>query len=327
MPTPFTQQVGIEIPIICGAMYPCSNPELIAAASEAGGIGIVQPLSMTYVHKIHLRDGLRLIKSLTSKPFGMNIIVEKSSKIYEKRMKESVEIALEEGCRFFITALGNSSWVVKDVKAAGGIVYHDVTERKWAEKALSYGVDGLICVNNRAGGHAGKKSAEELWKELHTLNVPLICAGGIGDESDFSHALEIGYAGIQMGTRFIATVECREKENYKKAIVDADANDIVLTERVTGIPLSVIRTPYVDKIGTHVGPIARFLLKHRWTKHWMRLWYTLNSVRQFKNITQHGGSSKDYWQAGKSVAGIHTIEPAGDIIKRFAAAARAKNLL
>lgn len=326
MATPFTEQVGIQIPIICGAMYPCSNPELVAAASEAGAIGIVQPLSMTYVHGHQLREGLRLIKSLTSKPFGMNIIVEKSSKVYEKRMRESVDIGLEEGCRFFITALGNSKWVVDAVKAFKGTVYHDVTERKWADKALSYGVDGLICVNNRAGGHAGRKSPEELWNELHDLNVPLICAGGVGDEQDFIHALQIGYAGVQMGTRFIATVECREKDNYKQAILAADESDIILTERVTGIPLSVIRTPYVEQIGTHVGPIARYLLQHRWTKHWMRLWYSLMAVRSFKNVTLHGGSSKDYLQAGKSVHGINTIKPAGTIIKEYAAAAKQLNL-
>jgi len=315
--TLFTKQVGIQYPIICGAMYPCSNPELIAAVSEAGGIGIVQPLSLTYVHGYELHEGLRYIRSLTSKPFGMNIIVEKSSKIYEKRMQEAVDAALEIGCMFFITALGNPQWVVDRVKAKGGIVYHDVTERKWAEKALSHGIDGLICVNNRAGGHAGQRSPQELYESLKDLGVPLICAGGIGDETDFSNALEIGYQGVQMGTRFIATKECHEKSDYKQAIVHANQEDIVLTERVTGIPLSVIKTPYVEKIGTHAGPIARFLLKNRWTKQWMRMWYGWNAVRDFKRASQQGGSTKDYWQAGKSVRGVVSIESVGDIIKRF----------
>lgn len=319
--TALTKQLGIEYPIICGAMYPCSNPELVAAVSAAGGIGIVQPLSMVYVHGHELRSGLKLIRSITSKPYGMNIIVEQSSRAYENRMRQAVDIALEEGCRFFITALGNPRWVVDKVKAAKGYVYHDATERKWAEKALQQGVDGLICVNNRAGGHAGNKSPEKLFEELRPLGVPLVCAGGIGDEEAFIHALKLGYDGVQMGTRFIATTECHEKANYKQAILNADEGDIVLTERVTGIPLSVIRTPYVDKVGTHAGPIARYLLKHRLTKRWMRLWYGLIAIHQFKRITLQGGSSKDYWQAGKSVAGIHAIEPAGAIVQRFAAAA------
>lgn len=316
--TEFTKQVGIQYPIICGAMYPCSNPELVAAASEAGGIGIVQPLSLTYVHGYELREGLRYIRSLTSKPFGMNIIVEKSSRIYEKRMEEAVDAALEIGCKFFITALGNPQWVVDRVKANGGIIYHDVTERKWAEEALRHGVDGLICVNNHAGGHAGKLSPYDLYESLQDLKVPLICAGGIGNENDFVNALQMGYQGVQMGTRFIATKECHEKNEYKQAIVEATPEDIVLTERVTGIPLSVIKTPYVEKIGTHAGPTARFLLKNPWTKKWMRMWYGWNAVRDFKRISQQGGSTKDYWQAGKSVGGVKSIESVGDIIKRFA---------
>lgn len=320
--TVFTEQMGIEYPIICGAMYPSTNPELVAAASGAGAIGIVQPLSLVYVHGYDLREGLRKIKSLTKKPFGMNIIVEQSSKLYEKRMQQTVEVSLEEGCRFFVTSLGSPKWVVEQVKKVGGYVYHDVTTRKWAEKAIDYGVDGLICVNNRAGGHAGVHSPEEMYEQIHDLGLPLVCAGGIGDENDFIKALKIGYAAVQMGTRFIATTECLEKADYKQAILNADEKDIVLTERVTGIPLSVIKTPYVEKVGTRIGPIARFLFKHRLTKRWMRMLYGLLAVKKFKDASLHGGSSKDYWQAGKSVASIHTIEPAGPIIKRFASAAQ-----
>lgn len=315
--TAFTRQVGIEYPIICGPMYPCSNPELVAAVSEAGGMGVVQPLSMVYVHGLPLREGLKKIKALTKKPFGMNIIVEKSSKVYENRMRDAVVIALEEGCRFFITSLGSPQWVVDAVMPHGGIVYHDVTLRQWAEKAVACGVHGLICVNKCAGGHAGSLSPRDLFYQLADLQKPLICAGGVGNEEDFAEALRIGYAGVQMGTRFIASTECKEKSDYKKAILNASEDDIVLTERVTGIPLSVIRTPYVEEIGTKVGPIARFLLQHRWTKHWMRMWYGLVAIRHFKKVSLHGGSSKDYWQAGKSADHIHDIVPAGEIIKRF----------
>lgn len=315
--TDFTKQVGIRYPIICGAMYPCSNVQLVAAASAAGGIGIVQPLSLIYVHGYDFREGLRQVKSLTSAPFGMNVLIEKSSQLYEDRMRQWVDIALEEGCRFFITALGNPSWVVQQVKPMGGIVYHDVTTREWALKALDHQVDGLICVNNRAGGHAGTLSPEELFSSLQNLGVPLICAGGIGDPETFVQALKIGYEGVQMGTRFIASQECSEKESYKNAIIAADEKDIVLTERVTGIPLSVINTPYVQRMGTTVGPIAHYLLTHRLTKYWMRMWYQVRALRDFKRISLHGGSSKDYWQAGKSVAGIHSIEPVEAIVRSF----------
>lgn len=317
MKTIFTEQAGIEYPLICGAMYPCSNPELVAAVSEAGGIGIVQPVSLVYVHGKKIREGLQYIRTLTKKPYGMNILVEKSSAIYQKRMEEWLDIALEEGCRFVITALGNPKWVVDKVHQAGGYVYHDVTEKKWALKALESEVDGLICVNNRAGGHAGKLSPEHLIEELRDLGKPLICAGGIGDRDAYLRALEMGYAGVQMGTRFIATYECAEKQNYKDAIVNADEKDIVLTERVTGIPLSVIKTPYVEKVGVKINSFEKWLLQHRWTKPWMRIWYALKSGRRFKQTTLHGGSFNDYMQAGKSVSGIHEIEHAGDIVREL----------
>lgn len=320
--TKFTKQIGIKHPIICGPMYLCSNPELVAAVSEAGGIGVVQPLSLMYVHGYELHDGLKKIKSLTNKPFGMNVIVEKSSEKHMQHMMKCVDIALEEGCRFFITSLGNPKWVVDAVKKYNSVIYHDVTSRKWAEKALAAGVDGLICVNNRAGGHAGVHSAEELYESLKEFNLPLICAGGIGNENDFVKALKIGYSGVQMGTRFIATKECSEKPDYKQAIVDTDEKDIVLTERVTGIPLSVIRTPYVEQVGTKISPLSRLLFKYPLTKKWMRMWYGLTAMRNFKNSNQKGGTSKDYWQAGKCVSHIHSVETVSDVINGFVNAAK-----
>jgi nitronate monooxygenase len=320
--TSFTEQVGIEVPMICGAMYPCSNPELVAAASEAGGIGIIQPISMMYVHDHDLREGIRYIRRMTDKPIGFNALVEKSSKVYEDRMKKWVDIAIEEGVRFFITALGPPDWVVEKVHAVDGIVYHDVTERKWAERGLADGVDGLICVNERAGGHAGAKSPQVLYEELADLGVPLICAGGIGSEERFLEALELGYDGVQMGTRFIATEECNAHDDYKQAILRANADDIVLTDKISGVPVAVIETEYVKKVGTKAGFLARKLLQHPKGKHVMRMYYTLKSLWQLKNASLQGMSYKDYFQAGRSVSDIDSIEPAGEVVRRFADALR-----
>jgi len=133
--TQFTEQAKVQYPIICGAMYPCSNPELVAAVSEAGGLGIIQPLSLVYVHGYEFKAGLKKIRELTQKPIGMNVIVEKNAKIYEDRMKKWVDEAIEFGIRFFVTALGNPQWVLDKVKAVGGFVYHDVTEKKMGPKS------------------------------------------------------------------------------------------------------------------------------------------------------------------------------------------------
>jgi nitronate monooxygenase len=278
--TAFTRQVGIELPIICGAMYPCSNPELVAAASDAGAIGVVQPVSMTYVFRHDYREGLRLIKKLTPRPFGVNALIEQSSKTYRERLEKWVDISLEEGVRFFVTSLGNPRWVVDKAAQVGGIVYHDVTERKWAQKAVDGGVQGLIGVNNVAGGHAGRLSPEALLADVGDFGLPVICAGGVGDPATFRRMMDLGYAGVQMGTRFIATAECRAHPDYKQAIIDATPRDIVLTERLTGVPVSVINNDYVRRLGTRAGPIARFMLRHRRTKYWMRSIYALTSARR-----------------------------------------------
>ncbi len=320
--TPLTAHTGIAVPLICGAMYPCSNPELVAAASAAGGMGIVQPLSMVYVHGHDFRRGMRLIRRLTDRPVGLNVIVERSSKVYLERMKAYVDIAIEEGVRFFVTALGKPGWVVERAHAVDGLVYHAVTERKWAQKALESRVDGLIAVNSRAGGHAGEKTMAELYEQLGDLGAPVVAAGGIGAESDFVAALKLGYAGVQMGTRFIATTECTAHDDYKQAIVRAGEDDIVLSERITGVPVAVIRTPYLEKVGTRAGPLARWMLRGRRTKHWIRLYYSLQSMWKLKRSSLKSYSSRDFLQAGKSVAGVRDVEPAGEIIRRFAAAAR-----
>lgn len=323
--TPATQQflkhAGIEVPLLCGAMYPCSNPELVAAVSKAGGMGIIQPLSMVFVHGHTFPEGLAAIRRITDKPIGLNVIVEKSVAAYERRMRQYVDEALAAGVKFFVTSLGNPQWVVEAAHAVGGAVYHDVTERKWALKALEAGVDGLIAVNARAGGHAGAKDPAELLAELGELGVPVLCAGGVGGPAAFAAALSMGYAGVQMGTAFIATPECKAHADYKAAIVGAKAADIVLTDKISGVPVAVIATPYVLRVGTKAGPIARRLLKGRKTKHWMRTFYTIQAAWQLKQANLKGSSYRDYFQAGQSVDEVDAVRPAGDIVAACASAA------
>lgn len=301
-------------------MYPCSNPELVAAVSRAGGLGIVQPISLTYVHGHDYRDGLRLIARLADgKPFGFNALIEASSSTYHNRMVKWVDIALEEGVRFFLTSLGNPRWVADRVHAAGGVVYHDITERKWALKGRDGGVDGLIAVNREAGGHTGSRDPRALLDEVADLGLPVVAAGGVGSPTQFRSLLEMGYTGVQLGTRFIATTECNADPAYKQAIINATSRDVVLTERLTGVPVSVLRTPYVEKLGTSIGPIARALFRGRRTKKWIRTFFALRSLRQLKQSSVEG-SNQDYWQAGRSVDAIHEILPAAEIVKTFAAA-------
>ncbi|NOY70942.1 MAG: nitronate monooxygenase [Gammaproteobacteria bacterium] len=315
--TTLLKQLAINLPVIGGPMYPCSNPELVAAVSSAGGMGVVQPVSLTYVYRYEFRAGLRYIRSLTDKPIGMNALIEQSSRRYRETMVRWIDIALEENIRFFITSLGKPDWVVKRVHAAGGCVYHDVTEKKWAQKALDCGVDGLVAVNNQAGGHAGDLTPEALLADLIDVGLPVVCAGGVSDGAGFMAALKSGYAGVQMGTRFIASTECRASDAYKAAVVKASIKDIVLSERITGVPVSLIRTRYVKQTGTRAGLIAKWMLKGQKTKHLMRTIYALLAMYKLKKSNHAKETSSELWQAGKSVASITRVESVATIMARL----------
>jgi len=320
MKTPFTEHARISTPLICGPMFPCSNPELVAAVSEAGGLGMVQPMTLTSVHGFEFRAGLQRVQELTDRPIGMNVLLEHAFQRYQKRMDEWIDVALDQGIRFFLTALGHPRMVVDRIHEAGGIVYHDVTGLGFARKAVDAGVDGLVCVNDRAAGHAGRRTRERLLEELGPLGLPLVCAGGIGSAAEFRATIDMGYAGVQMGTRFIATEECDAHPEYKAALVAATSDRIVLTEKLTGVPVSVLRTPSIDRLGLKATGIERWLLKNPRTKKWMRGWYLGRSMKRLPTGAVGGSPYKHIWQAGKSVDGITAIVPAAEVVRDCAAA-------
>jgi nitronate monooxygenase len=207
--------------------------------------------------------------------------------------------------------------VADRVHAVGGLVYHDVTEMKWAKIGLDNGADGLICVNRRAGGHAGQQSMQQLYEELQVLGAPLVCAGGVGGSDELWQALDQGYAACQLGTRFIASDECRASAVYKQAILEADEDDIVLSERITGIPVSVINTEFIQRSGTRMSGFSRWMLSGKKTKHWMRMFYGLKSIWQLKRSSLDEKGDKDYWQAGKSAGSIDRIESCDAIMQEL----------
>ncbi len=129
--------------------------------------------------------------------------------------------------------------------------------------------------------------------------------------------MALGYVGCQLGTRFIATKECSASDAYKQAIVDADESQIVASECITGVPVAVINTDYIKSQGLKAGKLSRWMLNNNKRKHWMRLFYTLRSAFQLRNTMQDPKKAKDFWQAGKSVAGITQIEAVADIVNKF----------
>lgn len=311
----FIRSSGCRYPVIGGPMYPCSNPELVAAMSEAGALGVIQPLSLTYVYGYDFQQGIEYMRSLTDQPLGFNALIEKSSKKYYERMSSWIDISLEQGIRFFITSLGKPDWVAKRVHEYGGVVYHDVTERKWAQIGVDCGVDGLICVNNRAGGHCGGYSAEELYEQCADFDIPLVCAGGIADHEGLQSMLNLGYQACQLGTRFIASDECKVSDSYKQAIIDATEEDIALTEKMTGVPVSIIKPHAKQAHELKARGLLAWMLKSGRFKHLARLYLTIKSMMGLKKAIGSNDEQSTYWQAGKSVKAVHSVMPVAEIVQ------------
>lgn len=332
--TRVTEMLGIDYPIICGAMYPCSNPELVMAVSKAGAIGVAQPLSFEFVHGWDVREAFRWIRDTSGKPFGVNIMVRSLKPSHHERMMRYTRVALEEGCTFFVTSLGDPRWVVDAVRQYEGVrIFHKVINLRHAQKALEAGVDGIILVNDRAGGHLGTKDAAELLQEFRAAypdrDIPVVLAGGVGCEEEFRQGLELGYDAILMGTRFIATKECNTPDEYKHALEQASEHDVVLTKAVDGEDLAVLNTDIVKQRGLKQPLLVRIMRAcvAIAPKPLKPFFYNLAKNAALNHIqtgfeelaegAKRGDSTKDYYQAGRSVGSFDTIESVDQIIGRF----------
>ena len=312
----FLKDTGAITPIVCGPMYPGSNPELVAAASESGAFGVVQPVALTSLYGHDFREGLQLIKKLTNKPFGVNFtIFGGANKKYHEQMQKWMEISIDEGVKFFLTSLGKPHEIVKIAKQHDIKVYHDVPNKKVALAMRDAGVDGLNCINWRGGGQTGIQSAEQFIEELGDIGIPLICAGGIGDANDLQKALEMGYAGAQLGTRFLATHECKVTDSYKQAIVDSSEEDIVWTNKIAGNNSSVIRTADIMRGGLRTGPIINFMLRRRKLKKYARMYLMSKGLKSYSRTAFD--DNVQFWQAGKGVGQIESVESVADVVKSF----------
>ena len=194
-----------------------------------------------------------------------------------------------------------------------------MTDTTYAKKAEELGADAVIAVNKEAGGHAGNLSYKELIPQLtKAVKIPVISAGGVGSGEGVKQMLEIGAAGLSMGSIFIATVESDVSEEYKQACVDYGANDIVMTTKLSGTPCSVIKTPYVDKIGTSQNCIERILSKSKRLKKWFK---AFTFYRGMKNLEKaaFGATYKTVWVAGPSIEYTKEIRKVREIVKQLIA--------
>lgn len=311
METSITKMLGIEYPVIMAPMFLVSNTAMVIAALESGITAAIPALN--YRTDPELRAAITEIKSKTSKPFGINLIVNKSNYKYKAQLKTCVDLKVN----FIITSLGSPKEVIDLCKGSGIKVFCDVVDLKYAQKVEAIGADAVIAVNSEAGGHAGNLKADELVPLLKKyLKIPIISAGGIATGKHLKHALDLGADAVSVGTIFIASHESPVSEDYKKAMVQYGAKDIVMTTKLSGSALTVINTPYVQQLGTKATFFEKLMLKNKWLKKYAKLWLAFNGMKAVEKAA-FTSTYKTVWCAGPSIEYIHSIQPIKTIIKKL----------
>lgn len=275
--TEFTQIFNIRYPIIAAPMFLLSNPDMLVAVGDAGGMGIMPALNLRSTQIFD--EAVREIRARTQAPFGINMIL-----LGNDRLDADMDVAIRHRIPLIVTSLGNPSDVIRRVHEYGGKVFCDVINLRHALKVKEAGADGLITVAAGAGGHAGPIAMNVLvpWLRRKT-QLPVIAAGGIGTGPQILAALALGACAAYCGTRFIATQECPADPGYKNEILAATPEDIVNSPKVTGHDCNFLRSSLEKYESGETG-----------LKRW-----------------------KDVWSAGQGVGLIEDIPPIATLMERL----------
>jgi len=317
MQTKLTEVLNIDFPMIMAPMFLVSN-EAMVKAGMSSGIAATFP-SLNYRNEGELEkllDALNAAKeSLGGKgTYGVNLIVQKTNPLYEKHLA----VCVAKKVPFYITSLGNPKQVIEEAHKYGAKVFCDVTNIEHAQKCNDLGCDGFIAVGQGAGGHAGPNTLQVLIPSLHH-HFPdkiVIAAGGIAGGEGILSMLALGAAGVSVGTRFIASIEAGVSNDYKNAVVSSKMSDIVLTEKISGTPCTIINTPFAKKIGYRQNWMERLLSNNATTKKYFKMWVQLSGMKKLEKSI-HPGNYQTLWCAGQSVELIDDIASCADIIKRM----------
>jgi len=313
--TPLTQMLNIDFPIIQAPMFLVSNSSMLIEAANSGITGCVPAMNYRTINE--LRDVIVYIKDNCDGPVGVNLIVNK----FNTQTTKQLDVCIETEVDYIITSLGNPKSIINACKPKGIKVFCDVVNLEYAKKVESLGADAIIAVNNRAGGHLGPLSPEELIPLLvKNCDIPVISAGGVSDGLQLQKVLELGACGVSIGTPFIATHEAGVSNEYKQAIVDYGADDIVVTDRISGSKCTIINTPYVQTLSLKANWIERFLFKNKWLKKYFKMLQWFRGTKAFTESALET-TYKTVWCAGPSLEGVHAIrhvsQVVADILKPF----------
>jgi nitronate monooxygenase len=299
MSLPASLEQRLRLPVVAAPMFLISNPQLVLACCGSGVVGSFPALNQrdSAGFKAWLEEieaGLAQLQAPA--PYAVNLIVHPTN----PRLQADLALCVEHRVPIVITSLGAVKEVVDAVHGYGGLVFHDVTTRRHAEKAAEAGVDGLIAVAAGAGGHAGTWSPFALAAEIRQFfDKTLLLAGCINHGHEILAAQLLGADLAYMGTRFIATQESHAQAGYKQMLLDAHAADIIHTPAVSGIPASFLR-PSLEQAGYDMAPLK-----------------SGHEQGKLKPIDDEAKAWKTVWSAGQGVGDIHDLPAAATLIERL----------
>ncbi|MBK7257140.1 MAG: nitronate monooxygenase [Ignavibacteriae bacterium] len=295
--TPLSRLLGIRYPIIQGGMVWTAGAKLAVAVSEAGALGVLGAGSMK---PDALRQAVRDVRRATNAPFGVNIPLMREDRL------ALIGVCEEERVGIVITSSGDPSALTPRLKNNGCTVLHVVATVKHARKAADAGCDAVVAEGCEAGGHNGVDEITTLTlvpQVVDAVRVPVVAAGGIADGRGMAAALALGAGGVQVGTRFAATVESDAHAMYKQRVVEATDRDTVLTMRGL-MPVRMLRTPFT----------LRAMDAERRGATREELEALLGSKREKLGIGE-GNVEEGMFEAGQSAGLVHAVLPAADVVR------------
>jgi enoyl-[acyl-carrier protein] reductase II len=301
--------LGVKHPIMLAGMGGVSYAELVAAVSNAGGYGV---LGMAGRTPDFIREQMRTVKTLTDKPFGVDLLAASP-----ESLTASVEIIIGEGASSFVAGLGVPMPIMEKLKKAGLKVMVVCGAVKHAVKAEQAGCDAVICQGGEGGGHTGLVGTLPFVAQaVEAVKIPVVAAGGLYDGRGLAAALSLGAVGVWMGTRFIASAEAHAGQMYRDVIVEATDEDTIRTRSYSGKPMRVKKNPYVEEWERHPQDIQPFpqqaMISHR-----------EGVMGGIGGQIEGLDIDRSAFAMGQSAGGVHDVLPAGEIVARIMAEAEA----
>lgn len=294
-----TSLFGIEYPIIQAGMIWCSGWELAAAVSNAGGLGIIGSGSM---YPEILQENIRKCKAATNKPFAVNVPL-----LYPD-IEKHINIIIEERVPIVFTSAGNPKTWTKTLHDNGIKVVHVVSSSKFAKKVEDAGCDAVVCEGFEAGGHNGREETTTMVlipQVRAATTLPLIAAGGIATGRGMLAAMVLGAEGVQMGTRFVASVESSAHANFKNAVTNMQEGDTLLSMKKV-VPVRLIKNEFQKRVqeAEDRGATVEELVQ------------ILGRARAKKGMFE-GDMNEGELEIGQIASFVKAIKPAGDIVKEI----------